>query len=174
MCQRNATRTITGPPRTACYDSPVKALAALRPTILDGYVVREMVPPTALGLLLFTFILLLDTISNLMRILVSRGADLGTVLRAFLYLLPSIFSVTIPMAFLLGVLLAFGRMASDSEIVALRASGVSPLRLLRPVVSLSLLTGLLTFYVYAVLGPAANHAYREILFALLVSRARND
>jgi LPS export ABC transporter permease LptG/LPS export ABC transporter permease LptF len=135
---------------------------------------REIWPPTGLGLLLFTFILLLDQISNLMKVLVSRGADLATVFRAFSYLLPSIFSVTIPMAFLLGVLLAFGRMASDSEIVALRASGVSPLSLLRPVVSLSLVTALLTFYVYAVLGPAANQAYREIIFALIVSRARND
>jgi lipopolysaccharide export system permease protein len=146
----------------------------LRPTLLDRYVAREIWPPTGLGLLLFTFILLLDQISNLMKVLVSRGADLATVVRAFSYLLPSIFSVTIPMAFLLGVLLAFGRMASDSEIVALRASGVSPLSLLRPVVSLSLVTAFLTFYVYAVLGPAANQAYREIIFALIVSRARND
>ncbi len=146
----------------------------LRPTLLDRYVSREVWPPTGLGLLLFTFILLLDQISNLMKVLVSRGADLATVVRAFSYLLPSIFSVTIPMAFLLGVLLAFGRMASDSEIVALRASGVSPLSLLRPVVSLSLVTASLTFYVYAVLGPAANQAYREIIFALIVSRARND
>ena len=145
-----------------------------RPTLLDRYVAREIWPPTGLGLLLFTFILLLDQISNLMKVLVSRGADLATVFRAFAYLLPSIFSVTIPMAFLLGVLLAFGRMASDSEIVALRASGVSPLSLLRPVVSLSLVTAFLTFYVYAVLGPAANQAYREIIFALIVSRARND
>src|SRR2546427_2830703 len=174
MCQRNATRTITGPPRTACYDSSVKALAALRPTILDGYVVREMVPPTALGLLLFTFILLLDTISNLMRILVSRGAELVTVVQAFLYLLPSIFSVTIPMAFLLGILLAFGRLASDSEIVALRASGVSPATLLRPVVALSCLTGLLTLYVMAVALPAANQAHRQILFSLVVNKAKTS
>jgi LPS export ABC transporter permease LptF/LPS export ABC transporter permease LptG len=152
----------------------VNVLRWLRPTIFDRYVAREIWPPTGLGLLLFTFILLLDQISNLMKVLVSRGADLATVVRAFTYLLPSIFSVTIPMAFLLGVLLAFGRMASDSEIVALRASGVSPLRLLRPVVSLSLLTASVTFYVYAVLGPAANQAYREIIFALIVSRARND
>src|SRR5688572_2872667 len=109
-----------------------------------------------------------------MKILVSRGADLNTVVRAFLYILPSIFSVTIPMAFLLGVLLAFGRMASDSEIVALRASGVSPLRLLRPVLSLSLAAALVTFHVYAILGPAANQAYREIIFALIVSKARNS
>jgi len=152
----------------------VKALAALRPTILDRYVVREMVPPFGLGLLLFTFILLLDTISNLMRILVSRGADLVTVFRAFLYLLPSIFSVTIPMAFLLGVLLAFGRLASDSEIVALRASGVSPARLLRPVLALAGLAGLATFYFVGIALPAANQAYRELIFKLVISKARTQ
>jgi LPS export ABC transporter permease LptF/LPS export ABC transporter permease LptG len=150
----------------------VRLLAALRPTILDRYVAREVLPPTGLGLLLFTFILVLDQISQLMKILVSRGADLQTVVRAFLYLLPSIFSVTIPMAFLLGVLLAFGRMASDSEIVALRASGVSPLRLLRPVGALSALAMALTFYVVAHALPAANQAYRELIFSLVVSKAK--
>lgn len=146
--------------------------ASLRPTILDRYVVREVLPAAALGLLLFTFILLLDQISVLMRILISRGADLSTVLRAFLYILPSFLSVTIPMAFLLGVLLAFGRMASDSEIVALRASGVSPARLLRPVVALSTAAALATFYVVGIALPASNQNYREILFALLISKAK--
>jgi LPS export ABC transporter permease LptF/LPS export ABC transporter permease LptG len=151
----------------------VRLLAGLRPSILDRYVVREVLPPTGLGLLLFTFILVLDQISQLMKILVSRGADLPTVLRAFLYLLPSIFSVTIPMAFLLGVLLAFGRMASDSEIVALRASGVSPLRLLRGVGALAVLTMSATFYVVAHALPAANQAYRELIFSLVVSKAKS-
>ena len=144
----------------------------LRPTLLDRYVVKQIIPPTGLGLLLFTFVLLLDQISQLMKILVSRGADVTTVFKAFVYLLPSIFSVTIPMAFLLGVLLAFGRMASDSEIVALRASGVSPARLLRPVMALSALVGALTFYVVAVALPAANQAYREVIFSLVLSKAR--
>ena len=150
----------------------MKALRWLRPTILDGYVAREIWPPTGIGLLLFTFILLLDQITNLMKVLVSRGADLATVFRAFAYLLPSIFSVTIPMAFLMGVLLAFGRLASDSEIVALRASGISPARLLRPVIALSVAMGLATFWIVAVALPAANQAYREIIFALIVSKAR--
>lgn len=150
----------------------MRLLAGLRPTLLDRYVVREVLPPSFLGLLLFTFILVLDQISQLMKILVSRGADLQTVARAFLYLLPSIFSVTIPMAFLLGVLLAFGRLASDSEIVALRASGVSPLRLLRPVLLLSSLAMAATFYVVAVALPASNQAYRELVFTLMVSKAK--
>ncbi len=146
----------------------------LRPTLLDRYIFKEMLPPTGVGLLLFTFILLLDQIAQLMKILASRGADLLTVLRALVYILPSIYSVTIPMAFLLGVLIAFGRMASDSEIVALRAGGVSPARVLRPVMGLGLLASLVTFYVVAVALPAANQAYRELVFSLLVSRARTE
>ena len=147
-------------------------LRSLKPTLLDRYVAREILPPTGLGLLLFTFILLLDSITNLTKLLVSKGADLPTVVRAFVYLLPSMLSVTIPMAFLLGVLLAFGRMASDSEIVALRASGISPSRLLRPVIAVSLVASLLTLYVVAVALPAANQAYREVVFSLVVSKAR--
>jgi LPS export ABC transporter permease LptF/LPS export ABC transporter permease LptG len=150
----------------------MRGLPSPRPRILDGYLVREMLAPFAVGLLVFTFVLLIDQIPRLLGVLVARSADLDTIVRVFLCLLPSIFAVTIPMAFLLGVLLAFGRMAADSEIVALRAVGVSPLRLLVPVMMMAGATGLLTFYVNAVALPAANQAYRELVFSLLVSGAR--
>ncbi len=142
------------------------------PRILDRYIVREMIPPSVLGLLVFTFVLLIDQIPRLLAILVARSADLYTIIRVFINLLPSIFAVTIPMAFLLGVLLAFGRMASDSEIVALRAVGVSPLRLLGPVMFLASAAGLVTLYINAVALPAANQAHRELVFSLVVSKAR--
>ena len=145
---------------------------ALRPTLLDTYIVKEMLAPTGLGLLLFTFILLLQQVTLLMGILIARSAPPEAILRVFVYLLPSIFAVTIPMAFLLGVLLAFGRLASDSEIVALRASGISPIRLLRPVVVLSLLTGGATFWIMSVALPAANQAHRQVMFSLVVNKAR--
>ena len=106
--------------------------------------------------------------------LVARSAELSTIARVFLNLLPSILAVTIPMAFLLGVLLAFGRMASDSEIVALRAVGVSPLRLLAPVMMLAAATTALTFYINAVALPAANQAHRQLIFEVLISKARTD
>lgn len=144
-----------------------------RPKTLDLYVIREIVPPTLLGLLTFTFVLLLDTIPSLLKILVSRGADLVTIGRVFLNLLPSIFAVTIPMAFLLGVLLAFGRLASESELVAMRASGISPFRLLAPLLILSALTTGVTFYINAIALPEANQAYREHVFALVVSKAKS-
>ncbi|MFI5169201.1 MAG: LptF/LptG family permease [Vicinamibacterales bacterium] len=145
-----------------------------RPRLLDRYIVREMLAPSGIGLLVFTFVLLIDQIPRLLAVLVSRSADLTTILRVFLNLLPSILAITIPMAFLLGVLLAFGRMASDSEIVALRAVGVSPLRLLWPVMLLATVMTAITFYINAVALPAANQAHREIVFALVVSKARTD
>jgi len=151
-----------------------KGLEVARPRLLDSYIVREMLAPTAIGLLVFTFVLLIDQIPRLLGVLVARSADLGTILRVFLNLLPSILAVTIPMAFLLGVLLAFGRLASDSEIVALRAVGVSPSRLLAPVLMLAGAMTAITFYVNAVALPKANQAHRELVFSLIVSKARTD
>ena len=149
-------------------------MAISRQRLLDRYIVREMLAPSGIGLLVFTFVLLIDQIPRLLAVLVSRSADLATILRVFLNLLPSILAITIPMAFLLGVLLAFGRMASDSEIVALRAVGVSPLRLLLPVMLLATVMTAITFYINAVALPAANQAHREIVFSLVVSKARTD
>ena len=145
-----------------------------RLSIIDRYIIREVIPPTVLGLIVFTFILLLQQIALLASVLISRGADLPTTLRLFLNLLPSIFAITLPMAFLLGVLLAFGRLASESEIVALRATGISPLQILRPVLALSLATGALTFYIMAVALPHANSTYRETFYTLMVSRTRAE
>ncbi len=150
----------------------MNTLRALRPRILDSYIAREMMAPTAIGLLVFTFVLLIDQIPRLLAVLVARSADFTTIVRVFVNLLPSILAVTIPMAFLLGVLLAFGRMASDSEIVALRAVGVSPSRLLAPVMMMAALTTALTFYINAVALPKANQAHRQLVFSLIVSKAR--
>jgi len=67
----------------------------------------RFLPPTLLSLLLFTFVLLLRDIATLLGFLISRSTDFLTIARIFANLLPSILALTIPMAFLLGVLLAF-------------------------------------------------------------------
>jgi LPS export ABC transporter permease LptF/LPS export ABC transporter permease LptG len=149
------------------------ARPSLRPRLLDRYVAAEILPPAGLGVVLFSFILLLNHITQLTGILIARGADLHTILRIFLNLMPSILAITIPMAFLLGVLIAFGRLAADSEIVALRASGVSVARMLRPVVLLSLAAAGVTLYIMAVSLPESNQTYREIFYSLVVSKARS-
>jgi LPS export ABC transporter permease LptF len=150
----------------------VSRLRALRPTLLDRYIIREILPPTLLGFSLFTFLLLMQEITRLMGVLISKGAEFTTVVRMFVNLLPSIFTMTIPMAFLLGVLLAFGRLASDSEVIAMRASGVSPMRLLRPVLALAAVGTAATFYVFAKAVPDANQGFRKLYYSILISNAR--
>ena len=157
---------------SACYIACIAvrrgALAAL---LLDRHIVREMVAPTGIGLPPSLRPADRPDPRPWRR---RRSADLTTILRVFLNLFPSILAITIPMAFLLGVLLAFGRLASDSEIIALRAVGVSPLRLLSPVLMLASVMTAITFYINAVALPAANQSYREIVFSLAVSKARTD
>jgi LPS export ABC transporter permease LptG len=78
------------------------------------------------------------------------------------------------MAVLTGLLIALGRMSADREGIALLASGVSPVRLLRPVLAVGLLFGLLDFYVLAKAVPDANQRFREVTFPLLISLGERD
>ena len=105
-----------------------------RPTfILWRHVLREMLPPTLLAFLIFTFLLLMRYLLQISRLWIQHGAELETVLWSLVYSLPHIVVLTLPMGVLVGGLLAFGRMSSDFEIVALRAQGMSLLNLVTPV-----------------------------------------
>ena len=99
--------------------------------ILYRYTLREMLAPFALGLTIFTFVLLLARLLRLIELVVNRGLPATQVSQLFLYLLPAFLEVTVPMAMLLAILVAFGRLSADSEITALRSSGVSLLQLTR-------------------------------------------
>ncbi|MFZ0662411.1 MAG: LptF/LptG family permease, partial [Acidobacteriaceae bacterium] len=92
--------------------------------ILTRYMLKEVLSHALLGGLLFTFVLIMPNLPNLMELVVRNSASLGVVGRIFLLTLPNMFTVTIPMAVLVGILLGLSRLASDSEITAMRASGV--------------------------------------------------
>ena len=100
--------------------------------IVDRYVMRELLVPFLLGIAIFTSILLIVRILKLVEMVVNRGVPFLQILRLFSYILPAFLEVTVPMALLLAILVAFGRLSSDSEIIALRASGVSFYRLIVP------------------------------------------
>jgi lipopolysaccharide export system permease protein len=90
--------------------------------------------------------------------------------KTFALILPAFLEVTVPMALLLAILLGFGRLASDSEIVALKTSGVSLYQMTRPVLVFMLLTSLATFAIAIWVRPWANGALREQLFEVVKSR----
>ena len=134
---------------------------------LDRYVLREILGPLGLGFLVYTFILLLQFLFTSAEMIIRRGLPAPVVGRLVLYSLPNIVVLTIPMALLLGVLVGIGRLASDSELVAMRSTGMSIYRLLRPVLLLSavltLVNGLLMIYLLPQGNRAVSRLYLDIL-----------
>ncbi len=105
----------------------------MRPRLISRSVFREIWPPFLLGFAGYTFILLIRTIFMLADFAVRRSAPFWEVARLVLLSLPWIVVLTLPMAFLVGVLVGIGRLNTDSELVALRSCGVGPAALYRPV-----------------------------------------
>ena len=143
-------------------------------TILDRYIIRETIPPFFLALGVYTFVLAIDPMLSQAQLLLSKGVPLGTVAFMLLTLLPQALGVTIPMSFLTGLLIALGRMSGDRESVALLACGVSPARLLRPVLVLGVVIGLADLYVMVRGVPDGNLAFVETRWKLLTEQSETD
>src|SRR5499427_9196523 len=112
--------------------------------ILDRYIFKEIFFPFSIALVALTFVAFLAfsrEIGWLLELLVRQSATTSEIWSLSRAILPNVLTFTIPMAVLVGILTGFGRMSSDSEAIAFRASGLSMIRLLGPV----LLLGLLTF-----------------------------
>lgn len=135
--------------------------------LLDRYILRETIGPLSLGLLVFTFLALLQKLFQFAELIIERDVEVGVVLRLLGYALPQIVVLTIPMAFLFAILLAVGRMAADSELVAMRASGISLFSIYRPILLMSLLLAAVTTYLMTVTLPAGNQATLELQLAIL-------
>ena len=136
---------------------------------LDRYVLREAITPFLLALLMLTFALEIPPILDHGEKLIAQGASWYVVVRVLATLVPQSLGITIPMALLVGLLISLGRLAADREIVALEACGVGVARLLRPLLLFALLATAATTYVMIVALPAANQAFREITFKLIMT-----
>lgn len=139
--------------------------------ILDRYVFKELGPPFTIGVGVFTFFLVIDRIYQLTDLVITKSVPFALVLPLLIYMLPSFLALTLPMALLVAVLLVCGRLAGDLEVAALKASGVSPLRLFRPFVAVAVLVTLLIAWLTLVVGPWSSGAFQRQLFRILQSRA---
>lgn len=130
---------------------------------LQVYVLKEFFPPFILSLGLFTFVMLLDKLLDLLDMIVSKGVPMRIVGEIFLLLLPSMIAVVIPMGVLAGILIAVGRMSGDLEITAMKAGGASIYNIIFPLGIVALLiAGILVVFNNSVL-PEANHVARNLL-----------
>jgi LPS export ABC transporter permease LptG/LPS export ABC transporter permease LptF len=142
--------------------------------LLDRYIVREILLPFAIALVVFTFVLIIPFLIELAEELIAKGVAWPVIFKLMLTIVPANLGLAIPMALLLGILVAFGRLSGDREVVVLMACGVSPSRLLRPVLGLALLAAAADFYILARAIPDANQAHREITLGIVADRAEGQ
>lgn len=141
---------------------------------LDRYIAREMIPPYLIALLVFTFILIIPWVMDLAEQLIAKGVAWATILQLMATLLPSALGLTIPMALLVSILVAFGRLAGDREVVVMMACGISPYRLLAPVLAVALVCWAATSWVLIRALPDANQSAREIMLRIAADRAEGE
>jgi lipopolysaccharide export system permease protein len=139
--------------------------------ILNRYLALEILVPFGFGIVVFTFVLLIARILKMVEMVVNRGVPLLDMMKVFSLILPAFLEVTVPMALLLGILLGFGRLSADNEVVALKTSGVSLLQMTVPVAGVVALTTLLAFVIASWVRPWSNAALKQALFDLVKTRA---
>ena len=138
--------------------------------ILFRYLISEIISPFLLGLLAFTSVLLIGRILRLIELVVTRGVPILQILKLFSLILPTFLEMTVPMAFLLAILLGLGRMSNDQELLAMKASGISAAQILWPVAALASVIALITFFLTMFARPVANFALKKELYNIAKNR----
>ncbi len=124
--------------------------------LLSRYLVRTMVAPFVFSLVALTGMLLLNHIARALPDLVGKGLGAGVIVESLVLSLPFVIALTMPMAALVAVLYGFGHLAADSELTAMKASGVSLAQMLRPALIWGLMLTLTTFFFVDQVLPRSN------------------
>ena len=139
--------------------------------ILTRYILKEVSSHALLGVLLFTFIIFMRDLGRLLELVVRNSAPLPSVAEIFLYTLPTTFMITLPMGVLVGILIGLSRMAADSEVTAVRASGMGAGMFVR-VVSMFAITAWMFAMVNSIyVAPRAARALSALQDRLKASQA---
>lgn len=141
---------------------------------LTRYILRELLPPTLIGFGFYTFIILMNQLFNFAELIIKRSLRFSVVLELLALTLPHIVVLTIPMALLVGILIAVGRLSADSEVIAMQAAGLSPGAIYRPVFYFSVAAFLLNFVLMTWALPWGNSRLQARRVELLTSAAETQ
>ncbi len=141
------------------------------PKVFDRYILKEVVPPFLVGLLVTTFVLLMNQVLILAELLIDKGVPAGLAARLFVLLVPSLLAFAVPMAVLAGILGGLARLSADSEVVAFGTLGVGPRRFVRPLLVFGVAGWLLASALTLVLAPRANYRWVQAMTGSVLARA---
>src|SRR6202158_5828056 len=126
--------------------------------ILTRYILSEVISHAAIGIAVFTFVLFTRDLGHILDLVVRNSAPLPSVAEIFIFTFPVAFTYTIPMGVLVGILIGLSRLAADSEITAMRASGIGVWTFLRVVSIFAAAAWLLALFNAVYLAPASQAA----------------
>ncbi|MEP0817380.1 MULTISPECIES: LptF/LptG family permease [Trichocoleus] len=142
----------------------------LKPSIMDRYLIAELLPPFLFGVAAFSAIgLAVGVFFDLVQKITDAGIPFATAIQIFLLQVPNFVTLSFPMSILLATLMVYSRLSGDSEIVALRGCGVSVYRLMVPALMLSLIATGMTFFLNELVVPSSNYQ-GEILLEKALSQ----
>ena len=130
--------------------------------LLTRYILRELIGPLIFALSTLTALLLLQQVAKQFGNLVGKGLGWGVIGEFFLLSIPFIIAMTMPMGVLVAVLYAFSRLTAENEVTALRASGISVMRLVRPAIVFGGVLGLAMLVFNDQVLPRSNHRLRTL------------
>ena len=144
-------------------------MRALRIDTIWRYVFREVISPSFLGLCVYVLVFIMNALFELAELAIKKDLALRTVLTILVLYLPRVLVMTIPMAILLGVLVGIGRLSTDSEVIAMRASGVSYWKVLYPVLCLGVAGWAISSFLLLGVEPGANYKRHEVTSKMMYS-----
>jgi len=131
--------------------------------ILRNYFLKEFIGPLFLALAVLTFVMLMGNLVKIVDLVIRKGVDILSVSKLFLFLMPYLLTYTLPIAALTAVFLALGRLSSDNEIIAIKASGINLFTLILPLLILGLILSLVLVIFNDRVIPYAHYATRKTL-----------
>ena len=140
-------------------------------TIINRYILKEISVPFFMILFIFTFVLLMGRILQLMDLMVNKGVGLSYIANLILYLLPSFLVITIPIALLISILIGLGRLSADHEITIFKSSGISLYQIILPVGAASAVALVITAVTGFFLVPYGNFATKNLLVNIAKQKA---
>ena len=139
--------------------------------ILTRYILSEVVSHAAIGIAVFTFVIFTRDLGHILDLVVRNSAPLPSVAEIFIFTLPVAFTYTIPMGVLVGILIGLSRLAADSEITAMRASGIGVWTFLRVVSIFAIAAWAVALFNAVYLAPASQAALGRLEDRLKTSQA---